>query len=184
MTKLSAPVLVLSSSYEAVQICSAKRAVLLQLAGKAHVVEKSSEWLRSPSIRLAVPEVIRLHRYVRMPYQEVPFTRRNVFLRDGYRCQYCGREGTADSLTIDHVVPFSRGGRDLWTNVVTACRRCNNMKGNQLLQESGLRLDHEPRAPTSLTFLQIMRQHGKRRSVWRKYLFFGDELDLVPTGTQ
>jgi len=183
MVRLSAPVLVLSSSYEAVHICSVRRAVLLLLAGKAHPVERSGEWLRSPSTRLEVPEVIRLHRYVRLPYQEVPFCRKNIFLRDGFRCQYCGREETAENLTVDHIVPLSRGGRDLWSNVVTACRTCNNLKGNKLPRECNLRLQDSPRTPTSLTFLHIMRQQGERRLVWRKYLFFEQQWDLISTGT-
>jgi 5-methylcytosine-specific restriction endonuclease McrA len=182
MISLSAPVLVLSSSYEAVQICSVKRAILLLLGGKAHPVELAENWLRSPSSTLQVPEVIRLHRFVRMPYRDVPFCRKNIFLRDSYRCQYCGKTGSADQLTVDHVVPLSRGGRDRWTNVVTACRGCNNLKSNLLPSECGLKPRIRPKAPSSMTFLHIMRMHGERRNVWRKYLFFEQQPDLVSTG--
>lgn len=182
MLNLNAPVLVLSSSYEAVQICSVKRAVLLLLGNKAHSVEPSDYLVRSPSTQLQIPEVIRLHRYVRLPYEEVPFSRKNILMRDGYRCQYCGKEDTGDNLTIDHIIPLSKGGRDTWTNVVAACRYCNNLKGNRMLNECGLSLLNYPRTPTSLTFLHIMRQYGERRHVWRKYLFFEQQPDLISTG--
>jgi len=183
MINLNTPVLVLSSSYEAVQICSLKRAVLLTLAGKAHAVEHGDSWLHSPSMQLAAPEVIRLHRYIRTPYEDVPFSRKNILMRDGYQCQYCGARRSGDELTIDHVVPLSRGGRDTWTNVAAACRLCNNRKGSKLLDECGMQLLNPPRRPTSLTFLHIMRQQGERRHVWRKYLFFEQQIDLVSIGT-
>ena len=180
--RLNAPVLVLSSSYEAIHICSVKRAVLLLFGGKAHPVERSDEWLHSPNSRFQVPEVIRLHRYIRPPYAEVPFSRKNIFLRDGYRCQYCGKKGTSETLTVDHVIPISRGGKDSWTNVATACKQCNNYKGNSLLEESDMELMVEPKTPTSLLFLQIMREQGESRMGWRKYLFFEQQLDLVTMG--
>jgi 5-methylcytosine-specific restriction endonuclease McrA len=103
-------------------------------------------------------------------------------MRDGYRCQYCGTHGTLDTLTVDHILPISRGGRDIWTNVVAACRTCNNLKGNKLPEECGLKLMHAAKVPASLTFLHIMRQFGERRQVWRKYLFFEQQIDLVSTG--
>lgn len=165
-------VLVLNSTYEAVNICTARRAVKLLLCGIADSVEDSSYHVASPSLHLCLPEVIRLRRYVRIPYRPVPFCRKNILLRDSYRCQYCGALKSPDRLTIDHVVPISRGGADDWTNVVAACKACNHRKGNNLPEEVGLRVVHRPKIPSLPSFLHLVRILGERRATWRKYLFF------------
>ena len=182
MVGLNAPVLVLSSSYEAVHICSVRRALLLLLCGKAHSVEKTEFLIHSPSIQVPVPEVIRLHRFIRLPYEKVPFCRKNILMRDGYRCQYCAKKQSGDQLTVDHIVPQSRGGKDVWSNVATACRNCNNAKGNRTPEECDMKLLNPPRMPTSMTFLHIMRQLGENHQGWRKYLFFEQNLDLISRG--
>lgn len=118
---LNAPrVLVLNASYEPLHVTSAKRAITLVQYGVAEVLENSPDIVRSPSTVLKVPSVIRLRKYVRRPrVHPVPFNRRNVLRRDTFACQYCG---SAEELTMDHVMPRSRGGRHNWENVVTACR--------------------------------------------------------------
>ncbi len=158
-------VLVLNGSYEPLQVCSIKRGVTLVLYGVAEVLEQSEEVLHSPSTTLAVPSVIRLRRYIRRPRaQPVPFTRRNLLRRDGYTCQYCGSQ---KDLTIDHVLPRSRGGEHSWTNVVAACRPCNQRKGDRTPQEAGLSLRNSPKAPSfgSLIPLGISEPNS-----WIKYI--------------
>ncbi|GGK24557.1 HNH endonuclease [Deinococcus malanensis] len=144
---LNAPrVLVLNASYEPLHVTSAKRAITLVQYGVAEVLEDSDDIVRSPSMYMQVPSVIRLRRYVRRPkVHPVPFNRRNVLRRDTFACQYCG---SRDELTMDHVMPRSRGGRHHWENVVTACRSCNQRKGSQTPDEAGMPLRTRPRAPS------------------------------------
>lgn len=140
--------LVLNATYEPLSVVSAKRAVVLVLREKADVLEASDDVWRAERTSLPVPSVIRLRTFIKVPYsRRVPLNRRAVFVRDGHRCQYCGR--SAENL--DHVVPRSRGGTHTWENVVACCRRCNTRKGNRLPQEVGLSLQRKPRAP---------RRHG------------------------
>ncbi|HWG85509.1 MAG TPA: HNH endonuclease, partial [Deinococcales bacterium] len=137
---LNAPsVLVLNASYEPLHVCSIKRAVTLLMDEAAERVEDAPAFLRSPSTNFPVPSVIRLRRYVRRPPRyHVAFNRRNVFRRDGHTCQYCGRSG--GDLTLDHVLPRSRGGRNTWENIVTACRECNSRKRDRTPEEARMHL--------------------------------------------
>jgi len=168
----SCRVLVLNSTYEAINVCTARRALKLLFCGIAHAVEDSPRVVFSPSSQFRLPEVIRLRRYVRIPYRPVPFCRKNILLRDSFRCQYCGVQKSPDHLTIDHLVPLSRGGTHDWTNVVTACKSCNHRKASYLPEEVGMRLLARPRTPNLPTFLQLVRIQGEGRASWRKYLFF------------
>lgn len=168
-------VLVLNSSYEAINICSAKRAVVMVLSEKADLVEKSPVKIRSTLIDMPLPEVIRLRRFIHLPYRPIPFCRKNILLRDNCQCQYCGERNSAEDLTLDHVIPISRGGKDTWHNVVTACRRCNNKKGNHYLEEVGMKLLNPPTKPVFPTYLHLVRLMGQKRDVWRKYLFYDEE---------
>lgn len=170
-------VLVLNSSYEAVNICSARRAIVMLLTEKADIVEENGEILHSTSITLRLPEVIRLRRFIKLPYRPIPFCRKNIMLRDGYRCQYCGESHAPDKLTLDHVIPISRGGKDSWNNVVTACKRCNHQKGSHFLGEIDMHLLNPPKKPTLPTYLHLVRLMGEKRDVWRKYLFFDEALE-------
>ncbi|HZE36522.1 MAG TPA: HNH endonuclease, partial [Candidatus Eisenbacteria bacterium] len=132
-------VLVLNYTYEPLHFTNARRAVTLLLAGKAESVESSPRVVRSPSRVFPLPSVIRLAVYIRKPFLErVAFNKKNILRRDGYTCQYCSRRG--EKLTVDHVMPRSRGGQTTWTNVVAACLRCNLFKGNRTVEEARLRL--------------------------------------------
>ncbi|WP_051935480.1 HNH endonuclease [Deinococcus sp. YIM 77859] len=164
---LNAPrVLVLNASYEPLQVTSAKRAITLLQYGVAEVLEVSGDVIRSPSTILRVPSVIRLKRYVRRPrVHPVPFNRRNVLRRDTFACQYCGAEA---DLTLDHVVPRSRGGRHTWENVVTACRACNQRKGNRTPDEAGMPLRSRPRAPTFGVYAHGQFAHWQPE--WARYI--------------
>ncbi|MDH4116188.1 MAG: HNH endonuclease [Acidimicrobiia bacterium] len=141
-------VLVLNASHEPLSVVSDRRALVLVFRGKAIALEHRSEVWRSERAAVQIPSVVRLTSFVHVPYQRnVPVTRRAVFGRDEYRCQYC--EGPAES--IDHVLPRSRGGQHTWDNVVACCRRCNVRKGSRLPAEAGLILARRPQAP---------RRHG------------------------
>ena len=150
LTDLSAArVLILNASYEPLHVCSVKRAVNLLMHEVVERVEDSQRVLRTPSTLFPVPSVVRLKRYVRRPHrQRVAFNRRNVFRRDDQRCQYCG--GRAHDLTLDHVVPRSRGGPTSWENVVACCRGCNARKRDRTPEEARMQLLRRPMAPAFL----------------------------------
>src|SRR5690349_12415281 len=139
-------VLLLNATFEPLAVVTAKRAVVLMLAGKAECVQAALEGVfHSESLTIAAPSVMRLSRYVRVPYRRpVPMTRAGVLRRDGRRCAYCARR--AD--TIDHVVPRSRGGGHTWENCVAACKLCNSRKADRLLTELGWILERPPRPPS------------------------------------
>jgi 5-methylcytosine-specific restriction endonuclease McrA len=138
-------VLLLNATFEPLAVVTAKRAIVLMLTGKAECVEATLDAaFHSESLTIPAPSVMRLSRYVRVPYRHaVPMTRAGVLRRDGRRCAYCGKR--AD--TIDHVVPRSRGGAHTWDNCVAACRTCNSRKADRLIEELGWKLTVAPRAP-------------------------------------
>lgn len=163
--------LVLNASYEPLCVVPMRRAVVLLLAEKAVVVEASSEVMRSAFAEIQIPHVVRLCRYVRVPYRrQIPLTRRAVLARDAHRCVYC----TVRADTIDHVVPRSRGGRNEWTNVVAACARCNHRKGDRLLAEIGWSLPRPPSQPSATVALVL--GWAKRDPSWDRYLGFDPAL--------
>ncbi len=159
-------VLVLNASYEPLNITSWRRAVVLLLKGKAEQVEHNGKYVYS---NFPLPTVIRLRHYVRVPYKEIPLTRKNLLHRDAQSCQYCGYTG--DELTLDHVMPRSRGGGDTWENVVTACVRCNVRKGNRTPKEANMPLLTQPRRPYSGLHFEVTK-HVKNglHQEWRKYV--------------
>ena len=157
--------LVLNASYEPLCVVPARRAVVLVLAEKAEMVHHSGRELHSERMAVAVPSVIRLRYYVRVPFpRQAALSRRAVFHRDGFRCQYCG--GGAES--IDHVVPRSRGGAHVWDNVVAACRRCNATKGDRLLAETSMALRRHPVAPRELSWVLVAVSEVPDH--WHQYL--------------
>ena len=159
--------LVLNASYEPLNVCSTRRAHVLVWKGKAEVVERLDEPLRTATNTYTRPHVIRLVAYVRVPRSvKRRISRRALFARDGWRCVYCG-DG-AGRLTLDHVVPRSRGGESIWENVVTACAPCNLRKGDRLLEESGLHLKRPPRPPAPVLFIHLATPTIPQ--VWQQYL--------------
>ena len=162
----SSRVLVLNQDYQALSVCTPERAFVLVLLKKAELVcDLPGRVLRSVSAEFKFPSIIRLYRYVQIPYKKVSLTRQNVYKRDGYRCVYCGNR---DGLTLDHVMPKSRGGRDTWTNLVTACMRCNAKKGNQTPEEAGMFLKRAPFRPSFLMYLT--EYSGTLCEDWKPYL--------------
>lgn len=157
--------LVLNATYEPLCVVPVRRAVVLVITGKAVPVEESGEHVHSPTHSVAAPVVVRLARFVLVPFRpDVPLTRRGVLARDEHRCVYCGAAATS----LDHVIPKSRGGRHTWDNVVAACGRCNHAKADRSVADLGWRLPRQPRAPTGAAW----RVLGSRRvdPRWRAYL--------------
>jgi 5-methylcytosine-specific restriction endonuclease McrA len=160
-------VLVLNASYEPLNVCSFRRAHVLVFKGKAEVIETLDQPLRSASDTYPWPHVIRLVTYVRVPRSgHRKISRRALFARDGWRCVYCG-EGNI-RLTLDHVVPRSRGGDSVWENVVTSCAPCNLRKGNRLLDEVAMVLRHPPRPPAPALFIRLATPRVP--TTWQPYL--------------
>lgn len=159
-------VLVLNASYEPLNITSWRRAVVLLIKGKAEQLENNERLIYTD---FPLPSVIRLRHYVRVPYKEIPLTRRNILERDRHTCQYCRYKG--EQLTLDHVIPRSRGGGDTWENLVTACVRCNVKKGNRTPKEAQMNLRYPPRRPySSLQFELVKHTRGNLNQEWRKYI--------------
>lgn len=168
---LNSSVLVLNASYEAINICNLKRAIVLIFKGIACAEEETDHEISSASMVIRAPTVIRLLRYVRIPYKAARFSRKNVLLRDKYRCQYCGKEFVSALLTLDHVIPISQGGKTQWDNVVAACKACNTRKGNRKPSEAGMALLKMPKAPPVVYYLHLVRNMQGHHHTWQKYLF-------------
>lgn len=143
-------VLLLDKGYRPLRAVNWRRALLLDLAGRAEVLEYYDRVVRTPSAQFPVPAVIRVAGWVERSPRTVALTRRNVLQRDGHACAYCGYTGAGRELTIDHVVPRSRGGRTVWENVVTACAPCNRRKGDRMPDEVGMGLAVQLRPPSAL----------------------------------
>ena len=159
--------LVLNQDYRPIGVCGVARATTLLLLEKADlIVDKSEYKVRSADRAFPWPSVIRLKRYISMPYRTVILSRKNVLRRDRFRCQYCG---SAHAVTIDHVLPKSRGGRDSWENLVAACIPCNNRKGNRTPEEANMPLRDKPFRPTHVTFIRDSVGHLEEE--WKPFMF-------------
>src|SRR5271163_319599 len=170
---LQRPVLVLNASYEPINICGARRALILVLKGVARTEEEQGAILHAALLRIPMPSVIRLLEYRRIPHQTRALSRKNILLRDRNTCQYCGVVLHSSELTLDHVQPRSRGGLSTWENLVACCHSCNRRKGNQLLHElQDMKLLREPRPFSLHTSRHIMRMIGHSDQKWRKYLYY------------
>src|SRR6266513_2606606 len=160
-------VLVLNATFEPINVCTVRRAAVLLLKAKAEVIEHSSWELHAESLTLPRPVVIRLVSYVRVPRDthRRKITRRAVFARDGWTCQYCG---SRSNLTVDHVIPRSKGGPSSWDNIVASCAPCNRRKGNALPWQAGMRLLKQPRTPSAHVFIQVASPTIP--AAWQQYL--------------
>ncbi|MFC2011041.1 HNH endonuclease [Chloroflexota bacterium] len=163
------PVLVLNQSYEPLNICRVRRAIVLLYQNKAEMLENGSGFIHSANFDFPVPSVIRLASMIKRPRQsERKMTRLEIFRRDRYTCQYCGKE--TRQLTLDHVIPRYRNGQHTWENVVSACVLCNRHKAGRTPQEAGMRLIHQPSQPRSNGLFYIPAHYPQTRSEWQKYL--------------
>ncbi len=158
-------VLVLNASYEYLNIAKWQRAIKLIFSDKAKVLEEGDRTINSQNLKMFVPSVIRMNYYVKKPEERVPLSRSNIFARDFYCCQYCGKKFDQDSLTIDHIIPRSAGGKDSWDNVVSACKECNSKKANNFLNDIGMKVLKKPKKPKYAPKL-----NAYFREEWAKYL--------------
>ena len=159
-------VLVLNADYSAISVCSVPKAFLLVYLEKAELLKGDDRArLRTVSTSFPLPSVIKLHHYVSMPYKGVVLNRQNIFKRDGNKCAYCGQ---SRELTLDHVIPKSRGGKTNWDNLITACKRCNGRKGNDTPEEAAMPLLRKPFKPSFVMFLRDFS--GSLSEIWAPYL--------------
>ena len=149
-------------------VINAKKAIVLLYLGKSELIEAyAGRQIRSVSMSMPFPSIVRLSMYVRIPFKNIILSRKNILRRDGHRCQFCGRADIA--LTLDHVVPASRGGDDSWENLVCACVKCNNRKGDQTPEEACMPLRRKPMRPNHVTFIRHVMGVVDER--WKPYLF-------------
>jgi 5-methylcytosine-specific restriction endonuclease McrA len=184
-------VLVLNSNFFAIQITSWQRALRLLYLDRAAVVDEEyrtysfDDWrelsrmmsrspggfVHTPNMVIAIPEVISLRFYDKIPFKEVKFTRRNIYEHYGYRCCYCGRKHPSSEINLDHIVPRSKGGKTDWKNVVTSCIKCNLKKGNRLPGEAGMALKIKPTKPlTNPNLGLILKSPLKVKTSWQKFI--------------
>lgn len=164
--------LLLNASYEPMKIISWQRAIVLWFQEKVDIVEYHSSVVKSVRQQFSLPSVLKLRTYVRQKRGPGPvrFSRENVYIRDNHTCQYCGDHTSVKKLTLDHVIPASRGGPKSWTNVVTSCRDCNQTKGNRTPKEAKMPLMCEPKAPEWLPNTELLLSSGAIPSSWLQYL--------------
>jgi len=162
------PVLVLNQSYEPLNICQVRRAVVLLYQQKAEMVENGSGFIHSVNCICPIPSVIRLAYMIRRPRHERKLTRLEVFNRDQYTCQYCGRQ--TRQLTLDHVIPRYRDGQHTWENLVSACISCNRRKAGKTLKEAEMSLLRPPGPPRSDLPFHIPYHCLQAQDGWQKYL--------------
>ena len=168
-------ILILNSTYEPLHIISWKRALRMLFQDKVEVVEEYDQEIRSVSLSIRLPAVLRLLRYVRVKHHHhrVRFTRSNIYSRDRYHCQYCGRRFQSNQLTYDHVLPVARGGGKTWENIVTCCISCNRKKGNRSPEEAGLRLLRRPSSPSGFPYrVQFLLWEKETPESWKNYIFW------------
>lgn len=171
-TPLLNPVLVLNATFEPINVCAARRALVLVLKGVARAEEVHVQQLRTCHANYPLPSVIRLLDYRRIPHRSRALSRKNILLRDRNTCQYCGEACAAAALTLDHVIPRCRGGKSSWENLVACCHSCNHRKGDRLPAEAGMHLLREPRPFSLHTSRHLIRLMGHQDEQWRKYLFY------------
>lgn len=164
----SGRVLVLNASYEPINVCTVRRAAVLILKNRAEILEEGDWALHAENLTLARPVVIRLLTYVRIPRDahRRKITRRAVFARDRWTCQYCGHE--RGNLTVDHVIPRSKGGTSTWNNIVTCCAPCNRRKGDRLPAQARMTPARKPKAPNPTVFIHVAAPTIP--TAWEQYL--------------
>jgi 5-methylcytosine-specific restriction endonuclease McrA len=164
---LNGNVLVLNQDYQPLSVCNVKKSLLLLFLDKAELLhEDPNKKIKTVRYNYDYPSVIRLRRYARIPFKHIVLTRKNIVKRDAHKCQYCG---THENLTIDHVIPKSKGGKDTWENLVTACTFCNHKKGDRTPREAGMPLRRVPFRPSHIIFLRDF--HGQIDDHWKPYLY-------------
>lgn len=160
--------MVLNQSYEPLTICTLKKAVLLIFLGKAEIVHKDEKkFIRTVKMNFPWPSVIRISKFIKVPYKKVILTRKNILRRDNFKCAYCGRSDLM--LTVDHIIPKAKGGNDSWENLITACTKCNNKKGDRTPEEANMKLLSKPYKPSHVIFIKNIV--SKIDEKWKPYLY-------------
>ena len=179
----SCPALVLNADYQPLSYFPLstwiwKDALKAVFLNRVNVVSEYDQEVRSPSTKFKLPSVVSLKDYIPLP-EKVAFTRFNVFLRDKFICQYCLNSFKVEHLTFDHVIPRSKGGKTVWSNVVTSCRRCNTLKGNRLLSKIGFNLERLPHTPNNYELKQIGKLFPPNflHKSWNDFLYWDSELE-------
>jgi 5-methylcytosine-specific restriction endonuclease McrA len=167
MTVMNLPVLVLNANFEPLNVCSTRRAINLYLSGKAEMLLNGRGYIYTVRDRFPRPSIIRLGYMVKRPYPRVRLSKREIFRRDHYTCQYCGSQ--VKHLTLDHVLPRHRGGDYSWSNLVTACQKCNLRKGGRTIEEAGMTLRHPPYEPKA-TAMYLYSNYLDENEDWRPFL--------------
>jgi 5-methylcytosine-specific restriction endonuclease McrA len=171
--------LLLNASYEPLKVVHWQKAVTLLCQGKVEVISVYDREIRAVTFSFKLPSVIRLLRYIKIKrrFDYVPFSRANIYARDGHTCQYCGTQCSTIDLTFDHVVPVAQGGRKDWENIVTCCVSCNRRKGGRTPEEARMHLVRSPRRPESAPAIRITIGIRNAPESWRDYLYWNVELD-------
>jgi 5-methylcytosine-specific restriction endonuclease McrA len=169
-------VLLLNITYEPLRIINWKKAITLLCLGKVEVIEEYGRDIHSVSFTIKLPSVVRLLKLVKKPKSAVKFSRQNIYLRDRYRCQYCGLQHPTEELTYDHVLPKSRGGKTEWENIVTCCVGCNRQKGGRTPTEARMNLVRKPTRPSWVPAIKITIGLKQIPQTWRDYLYWHVEL--------
>jgi len=169
-------VLLLNITYEPLRIINWKKAITLLCLGKVEVIEEYGRDIHSVSFTIKLPSVVRLLNLVKKPKSPVKFSRQNIYLRDKYRCQYCGLKHPTEELTYDHVLPKSRGGKTAWENIVTCCIGCNRKKGGRTPKEARMNLVRKPTRPSWVPAIKITIGLKQIPQTWRDYLYWHVEL--------
>jgi 5-methylcytosine-specific restriction endonuclease McrA len=164
---MNAPVLVLNANFEPINVCTTRRAVGLIIVGKADLVMNGRGYIQTVRQSIPIPSVIRLENMVHRPRMQLKLTRKEVFRRDKYTCQYCGRR--SNELTVDHVWPKHLGGDHTWINVVTACPACNHRKGGRKLEDAHMTLLHHPQQPPASAYY-IFGRHLEQNAEWEQFI--------------
>jgi 5-methylcytosine-specific restriction endonuclease McrA len=169
--------LVLSRSYEPVNIVSWQQAITLLFLGKVEVIEEYDRDIKTTSLAIKIPAVVRLLNMFRQHRKPVKFSRINIYGRDKYTCQYCGQKKSIGDLTYDHVVPRAQNGKTTWTNIATCCEDCNRRKANRTPEQAGMRLLKAPTQPTATPVLVVAVSRESVPDAWRDYLYWTSELE-------
>jgi len=169
--------LLLNSTYEPLKVISWQKAVSLWWTDKVEVIEEYDDFdLKSVSITIKCPAVVRLLRYVKGNRRKVKFSRINVFARDNFTCQYCGSQPGTRDLTYDHVTPKAHGGKTTWENIATACIKCNSKKADRTPVQAKMKLKKRPRKPATRPYTRLTLHVPKTPDAWRNYLYWNQEL--------
>ena len=163
-------VLLLNSENEPIQVCTWKQAILLIIKGKAEaykIIDEIESTIKCGN--MVIPNIIRLNYKIAVPEKELPFCRENIYVRDDYTCQYCGRKFPASELTLDHVYPKSRLGPDIWENIVACCKECNQYKADRTPKECGMKLKRRPYRPQKYMDFEF-KKYRYESFYWQKYL--------------